>query len=199
MPNDLKSPPEHSPDDFWHEINSTKSDVSALTSKVSSIDARLDGVENALTRIESHLSRPRSINWTGIGSLIIAVIAISATYIQARLNPIETALEKSFGFDDKVFDYLVEDSRERGKFEAITARNEKDLARLYDHSRQAAEDHATLERLAKDVDEHHAQGNHPFGVLSEVQELRGMMSLLREQVKSIDDQGSRRWNESRER
>lgn len=191
----MESPHEqHTGEDIWSEVLTTKGEVSNLKSSVANIDARLGGVETTLARIENHLSRPRNVNWTGIGSLIIAVIAIAATYIQARLAPLESTQERLYNFSVGTLERMLDTAREAGKWESQLAIHSAEIDRLENLAIRSAEDGALLRRLVVDVDEHHAQGNHPFGTLGEVQELRGGVEHLRTQVEKIDSEGSRRWN-----
>ena len=56
---------------------------------------------------------------------------------------------------------------------------------------------ASHHALDVDVQEHHAAGDHPFGVLSQVTELRGALRRLEGQVDQIDSEGSRVWSTRR--
>lgn len=172
----MPEPLEHTRDDLWQEVNRTKSDLSDLRADVSSISTRIGNVENSLTRIESALSRPRNVNWTGIGSLVIAIIAIAATYIQARLSPIEKEIADSQAFDGRSLDNILEISEAKGAsikdrehLRDLLARLESSISQgLRDQGATAILAHrneARLDALEADVDQQATQNNDDLSTL----------------------------------
>lgn len=173
---------EHSAEDYWKELSEQRNKLGNVENSISGFGARISNIETSVGRIESYISQPRKVNWVGIGTLILSTIALTATYIQARLNPIEESQRSAGKFDERVLDEMLSSSHESGQQEESLRQLERTQDILLTAAFKFTEDHALLKRLTEDVDEHHAKGDHPFGVLGQVQELRGLTNQLKEQV-----------------
>lgn len=194
----------HDREDIWRELTSTKGDVSDLKASVSGLSARIGNVEGSLTRIEHLLSRPKNVPWVGIATLALSIIIGSGTYIQARLAPIEDELAQQRSFDDETMRQIISGAEAKGQAIADRQYNRALISKLHSDLDQAMRDaggtailaatnQARLSEVIFDVNEHHQQADHPFGVLAEVKELRGLIGQLNEQVQRIDSEGSRVW------
>lgn len=195
---------EHNREDLWSELTGTKSEVSDLRSSVSGLAARIGNVEGSLDRIEQLLSRPKNIPWVGIATLALSIIIGAGTYIQARLAPIEDELAQQQLFDEETLRQMISGAEAKGQAVADRQYNRALISKLHTDLDQAVRDaggtaiianknQARLNEAIYDMNEHHEMADHPFGVLADVKELRGLLGQLAEQVQRIDSEGSRVW------
>ena len=86
------SAPKHDLNQVWTAINKTQGQVSALS-------LAFENLSSDVKQLLQVVTRPASpTNWIGIGTLVIALIITSATYIQARLSPIDSVITKHDGY-----------------------------------------------------------------------------------------------------
>ena len=78
-------PNEHSLDQVWTNIRTTQNQVAGM-------EAKIDSLISAVNMITSRPSK--ETNWIGIGSLIVALIVVVGTYVNARFIPVESIMEK---------------------------------------------------------------------------------------------------------
>jgi hypothetical protein len=148
--------PDHDLNQVWAAITSTRSDVAETGKQVSALTVSVQNLASEMKQLVEVVSRPIApTNWVGIGSLIIAMLAVSGVYMQSRLAPMEKALDTITMIMRDNNAATLKDAYERGRFSADLDTNRElilDLkGRMHEQEKVVAEGCAKTEMIEKHV------------------------------------------------
>jgi hypothetical protein len=109
----------HDIDQVWGKVNTLDGVVSETQKDLAGVKASLNALINEVRNLAQTVGRPKETNWVGVGMLLIAMVASAATYIQARLTPIEDDIEMHShlmmtqieGLEDRAYRNGMQDAR----------------------------------------------------------------------------------------
>jgi hypothetical protein len=124
-------------------------------------------LKDSVGQLVERINKPQHVNWVGIGSLIISLIAAAFIYGEARLKPVEARLAP---IEQSIKSHDVREAntaQNLGILSATATTHENEIIRLEERVRE----------------------NEIF-----FHELGGQITMLKELVRDIDQRGSRKWN-----
>jgi len=134
---------------------------------IGSIVEAISTLKDSVAELAKKVNSPPTVNWVGIGSLIISLIAAAAFYAEARLRPLEKAVDNNLQSVSVLEDRVSELRGEESKVYSVSEKNETDLLFLRSVVVQ------NTEKLNK---------------------LDGKVEAMNSLIEDIDKFGSRKWN-----
>ena len=147
--------PESKHKEHKHDIEAVWSNLRTTQNQVASMGAKLDTLVDSVNML---ISKPhKETNWIGVGSLIVALILVVGTYVQARFDPIETIVAKH---DTQILAELEASAEHRynagernGKIEAMSTVIEEYIKTSHERllllERESASCEATMNAMGK--------------------------------------------------
>ena len=146
-----------------NELHAVSSRLGAVEADVAALKTLIPIVE----RIEARVNQPPDrANWPAIGALLVAVLTVSATYVNTRMGPVESSVNDNRNRIRGIATKLGADSN-------IKAQN------------------AVLVAAALDLSERSIQQNSKSA--QRIAALEALLDSLETEVQNIDQHGSRRW------
>lgn len=145
---------------------------------------RLGDRMEAFARQQANRDKP---NWPLV-AILVSIAGLSGALVASQIGNEKESRDAADAAIVALFQGQHDATADRlnRKREAIGKLEERDLV-LYEEMgyRRAMDEFHTA---------HAEEANHPYGVLGEIKELRGLLEQLTNQVQKIDEDGSRRWN-----
>lgn len=183
-------------DKGFKETRNLISDQDARTErKVADLHEKFE--THALKQMESKRLNPNLV--VGIIASVVLIGGVFVHFVNMRLDPMESVLMAHMNMD--------------GHPEALTksARLEQDVQWIREGASQDVESlrreraliyetvlvkfasvESSLSSIKSAIHDHEEQADHPFGVLSQIAELRGMIQGLQGHIEDVDKYGSRK-------
>ncbi len=160
-----EEPPEHSREDVWSAISKTNDRMSGVETTLAGFGSKLDSLAAAFQSFVHSHSKPT--NWTSIAALIVSVMVAMAMWVSQSQSPIKEDVDRMERVGEALVQREIDAAIDAGKREA---RQEImwELSLL------------TRERLNQ--------------VEASAAEKSAEVEALKNQLNSVDLQGSRVWN-----
>lgn len=153
----------HTREDVWAEINTTKSEVSDLKAGFSGLTSKVDSLINAFQSFAHAHSRPK--DWTAIAGLVVSVLVACAVWVRATNEPQDQRIENLENMAMVARNRAFNNEYERGRLTAIVENHGTVLEKLVEQTMKNTESVSATEEAI------------PF---------------LKEWLKAVDSDGSRK-------